>query len=138
MIVAILDNPAKSLLFSSAERAKLTEQTLKDCSINAQVEVFSGLLADYAKKKGADVILRGLRNPQDFLTEYQYSVYNNKLSGGVETLFLPGSPNFSYISSGIIKEAARLLYENGGESGAIDEWVPPNVKEALRSKFFKG
>ena len=138
MVVAVLDNPAKSLLFSANERAGFIERALKECGINAEVDVFSGLLADYAKKKEADAILRGLRNPQDFLTEYQYSVYNKKLSGGVETIFLPGSHNFSYVSSSIVKEAAKLLYENGCECSAIDEWVPPNVKEALMSKFIKG
>ena len=138
MIVAVLDNPAKNLVFSAVERAGLIERALEECGIKAEVEIFNGLLADYAKKKKADVILRGLRNPKDFLTEYQYSVYNNKLSGGVETLFLPGSPCFSYISSSIVKEAVNLLYENRSECNAIDNWVPPGVKEALRSKFFKG
>ena len=138
MIVAVLENPAKGLLFSAKERAGLIEKTLRECGINAEVDIFFGLLAQYVKRREADVILRGLRNPQDFLTEYQYSVYNNKLSGGVETLFLPGSPNFSYVSSSIVKEAAKLLYENGNECSAIDEWVPLCVKEGLMSKFFKG
>ena len=138
MVVAVLCNPSKSLVFSAGERAELIKRTLVGCGISAEVDIFSGLLADYAKKMGADAILRGLRNSQDFLTEYPYSVYNIKLSGGVETIFLPGSPNFSYVSSGIVKEAAKLLYENEGECSAIDEWVPLHVKEALRSKFFKG
>ena len=138
MVVAVLDNPAKSLVFSSKERAGMIEQTLRECSISAEVDIFSGLLADYVKRTGADAILRGLRSSEDFLTEYRYSVYNKKLSGGVETIFLPGSPKVSYVSSSIVKEAAKLLYENGSESSAIDDWVPPNIKEALRSKFFKG
>ena len=138
MVVAVLDNPSKRLVFSAKERAGLIEKTLMECGISAEIDVFSGLLADYAKKKNADAIVRGLRNPQDFLTEYQYSVYNKKLSGGVETIFLPGSPNFLYISSGIVKEVAKLQYENGSECSAIDEWVPLHVKEALMSKFFKG
>ena len=138
MVVAVLDNPAKSLVFSSKERAGLIEQTLRECGINAEVDIFSGLVADYAKKTRADAILRGLRNPQDFLTEHQYSVYNKKLSGGVETIFLPGSPSLSYVSSRIVKEAAKILYEHKSDCSAIDEWVPLHVKEALRSKFFKG
>ena len=138
LVVAVLDNPKKNLVFSASERAELIKKTLVEYQINAEVDIFSGLLADYTIKKGADAILRGLRNPQDFLTEYQYSVYNKKLSGGVETVYLPSSPDFSYISSSIVKEAARFLFENGSECSAIDEWVPPGVKEALKSKFFKG
>ena len=138
MVVAVLDNPAKNLVFSPKERAKMIERTLSEFSISADVDVFSGLLADYVKRTGADAILRGLRNPEDFLTEYRYSVYNKKLSGGVETIFLPGSPKVSYVSSSIVKEAAKLLYENGCECSAIDEWVPLHVKKALVSKFFKG
>ena len=138
MVVAVLDNPAKNLLFSASERARMVEQTLKEHSMNAEVDVFFGLLGHYVKKREADAILRGLRNPQDFLTEYRYSVYNKKLSGGVETLFLPGSPDFSYVSSSIVKEVAKLLYENGCDCSAIDDWVPLCVKEGLRSKFFKG
>ena len=138
LVVAVLDNPTKSLEFSAIERAGLIEIALKERGINAEVDIFRGLLAEYAKKVSADAILRGIRNPQDFLTEYHYSVYNKKLSGGVETVFLPGSPNFSYVSSSIVKEAAKLLYENANDCSAIDEWVPRNVKEALVSKFFKG
>ena len=138
MVVAVLDNPTKNLVFSARERAELIEKTLTEFCISAEVDIFSGLLADYAIKKGAHVILRGLRSPQDFLTEYRYSVYNKKLSGGVETVFLPGSPNFSYISSSIVKEAAKLLYEDKSECSSIDEWVPLCVKEALKSKFYKG
>ena len=138
MVVAVLDNPTKSLLFSAKERALLVEKTLAECGICAEVDVFSGLLGHYAKSRNADAIIRGLRNPQDFLTECQYSVYNRKLSGGVDTIFLPGTPDFSYVSSSIVKEAARLLYECGSECSAIDEWVPLHVKEALKSKFFKG
>ena len=138
LVVAVSDNPAKSPLFSAKERAGLIERTLKEKGVCAEVDIFSGLLAEYTKNVGADAILRGLRNPQDFLTEYRYSVYNKKLSGGIETIFLPGSPDFSYVSSAIVKEAARLIYENGCECSAVDEWVPPCVIEALVLKFFKG
>ena len=138
LVVAVLDNPAKNPLFSAVERAELIAKTLKECDITAEVDIFSGLLGHYAWSKNANAILRGLRNPQDFLTEYRYSVYNKKLSGGVETVFLPGSPDFSYMSSSIVKEAAKLLYEKDGEHSFIDEWVPACVKQALRSKFFKG
>ena len=138
LTVAVLDNPAKNLLFSAHERAGMIERTLTDIGVNIEIDIFSGLLAEYIQKKEMCAILRGLRNPHDFLAEYQYSVYNKKLSGGAETVFLPCSPKFSYISSSIVKEAAKLMYQNGRECGAIDEWVPANVKEALRLKFFKG
>ena len=138
LTVAVLDNPAKNLVFSADERAGMIKQALADIGINIEVDIFSGLLAEYVKKKEIGAILRGLRNPHDFLAECQYSVYNKKLSGGAETVFLPCSPEFSYISSSIVKEAAKIIYQNGREYGAIDEWVPANVKKALRSKFFKG
>ena len=138
LIVAVLDNPAKKHMFSASERADMIKDVFVNCKSNIEVDVFSGLLADFVKNKGACAILRGLRNSADYLAEYQYFVYNKDLSQGVETLFLPCSPNLSYISSSIIKEASKLIFEDGRECSTIDEWVPQNVKEALKSKFFKG
>ena len=138
IVVAILDNPAKNLLFSPHERMDMVKEALRSFNPGIEVDIFSGLLAEYVKTKGAGAVLRGLRNPHDYQAEYQYSVYNKQLSGGVETIFLPCSPELSYISSSIVKEAVKFMNEDGRECNAIDEWVPINIKQALRSKFFKG
>ena len=140
LIVAVLDNPSKRCLFSAGERAELISRALKghNAGKKIEVDVFSGLLAEYAIKKQAAAIIRGLRSPLDYENEYRYAEYNKILSMGVETVFLPSSPKYSYISSSIVKEAAAYLYKSGLENDKIGEWVPKTVAEALKSKLNKG
>lgn len=136
LVVAVLDNPAKKTVFTAWERKELVEKAIGSEKI--QVDVFSGLLADYLKKIQAHVVLRGIRNTGDFENEYRYSVYNKNLSDGTETIFLPSSPEFIYISSGIVKEAARLVYRHNLSDAAINNWVPAVCREAIKQKFIKG
>ena len=136
LVVAVLDNPTKKTVFTALERKELIIRATD--AVNIEVDVFSGLLSDYTKKIGADLILRGLRNGGDFETEYRYAAFNKNLSLGTETLYLPSSPEFTYISSGIVKEAAKLVYENNLSDRAINDWVPAVCLEAMKQKFSKG
>ena len=136
LVVAILDNPAKKTVFTATERRDMLIGSINSKCV--EVDVFSGLLADYVKKINADFILRGLRNSGDFESEYRYAAFNKTLGFGTETIFLPSSPEFTYISSGIVKEAAKLVYENNRADGAIKSWVPDVCREAMKLKFFKG
>jgi pantetheine-phosphate adenylyltransferase len=134
IIVAVLDNPNKKTLFTVRERISFLREAL-----DAEVESFSGLLADYAARKNADGILRGLRNAEDFTTENKYAAYNAAISQTfgkrVETVFLPSTPELSHVSSNIVKEAAAHIYENNLDDSFIAEIVPPSVRAALRNKF---
>ena len=138
LVVAVFDNPSKKGLFTAQERAGLIESCTGSFDCNIEVEVISGLLANYAAGKDNGMIIRGLRSPCDFETEYRYASYNRSLSEGVETLFIPCSPAFSHISSSIVKEAAKLAFARGPECSALDQWVPEVCKEALKQKFMKG
>ncbi|MCL2456348.1 MAG: adenylyltransferase/cytidyltransferase family protein [Defluviitaleaceae bacterium] len=104
-----------------------------------EIEAFGGLLADYATKKNADGILRGLRNAEDFTTENKYAACNSAISQTfgkrVETIFLPSTPELSHVSSKIVKEIAAYVYKNNLDDSFIAEIVPPQVRAALRNKF---
>lgn len=131
LIVAVLENPNKSTLFTMEERLALLRGEF--CGVgNIEVDAFSGLLADYAAAVGADAILRGLRGPGDFESEGRYAVYNRML-GSLETVFLPASPELSYISSSIVREASAYT-----DSPAFNKMVSPAVRTALQSKRVKG
>lgn len=155
LVVAVLDNPAKKCLFDAGERAAMVREALAEEGIRAEVAEYGGFLADCAAGLGAVAILRGLRNPGDFAAEYPYAVCNRMLSGAaaetkteteteikteveIETVFLPCAPALSYISSSIVREAARLAFASGRGCAAVGQWVPANVARALAQKFSKG
>ncbi|MGD8387063.1 MAG: pantetheine-phosphate adenylyltransferase [Desulfobacteraceae bacterium] len=127
VIIAILINPQKHTLFSMEERIEMIQEALgkKD---NVEVESFDGLLVDYAVKKKAKVILRGLRALSDFEYEFQMALMNRKMNRDVQSIFLMTDYKWFYISSTIIKEAASL-------GGDISGLVPPNVCTKLKEKF---
>lgn len=127
IIVAILINPAKNPLFDVAERIDMLKESLKDLP-NIEVDTFSGLLVDYAAKKKAHAILRGMRAVSDFEYEFQLALMNRRLNRNVETVFLMTGLQWIFTSSSIIKEAASF----GGE---IDHMVPPVVLRKLKEKF---
>jgi len=129
LVVAILDNPTttKTPLFSSEERIEMIEEVLKGRS-NVVVESFDGLLVDYADRKGANVIVRGLRALSDFEYEFQLALMNRKLNKDIQSIFLMTDYKWFYISSTIIKEAASL----GGDIGGL---VPPLVCKKLKDKY---
>jgi len=125
LIIAILNNPQKAPLFSLNERIAMIKEVLKS-KPNVEVDSFDGLLVDYVVKKGANVVLRGLRALSDFEYEFQMALMNRKLNREVQSVFLMTDYKWFYISSTIIKEAASL---NGDISGLVPSIVCQNLKE---------
>ena len=122
LVVGVLQNPSKTPLFSVEERVSLLKEVTSGLG-GVEVGSFSGLLVDYAKQQGAGVIVKGLRAITDFENELQMAQMNHRL-GGMETFFVTTSPNWSYLSSSLVKEIARL-------GGDVEGLVPPVVKERL-------
>ncbi len=127
VIVAVADNLQKDPLFSWDERKKLVQQTVKGL-MNIEVDVFNELLVQYAKRKGASVLIRGLRAVSDFEYEFQMALMNRKLAPELETVYLMPSEEYTYINSTIAKEVFTL----GGE---VDCFLPAVVVEALKKKL---
>jgi pantetheine-phosphate adenylyltransferase len=126
IVVAILSNVEKTPLFSEKERVEIIRDVFTGRD-NVQVETFSGLLVDYAHKKQANVLVRGLRAVSDFEYEFQMALMNRHLAPGLETVFMMPAEQYTYISSRLIKEVFTL----GGE---ITGLVPPIVEDQLRAK----
>ena len=127
VIVAVAKNSEKNALFSVPERQVLLSQVLADRP-KASVDTFDGLLVDYVQKRGATVIIRGLRAVSDFEFEFQLAQMNRSITKDVETLFMMTSVPYSYLSSSIVKEVSSL-------NGPVGKLVPPLVKAALDAKF---
>lgn len=127
LIVGVLNNSAKSPLFSVEERVKMLKDVTKGLP-NVEVMAFDGLLIDFARAKEAQVIVRGLRAVTDFEYELQMAQTNHKLEPSVETVFLTTSLEYSYLSSTIVKEVA--FYH-----GDISKFVPDVVRERIREKM---
>ena len=127
IIVAVAVNGGKAPLFTIEERLAMLTETFKGVP-NVEVDSFDGLLVDYAVERGADTILRGLRAVSDFEYEFQMALMNRKLEKNVQTVFLMTGLRWIYISSSIVKEAARF----GGET---QDLVPRVVADKLREKF---
>ena len=128
VIVAILNNPQKSPLFSVEERVKILKEVTADLA-NVEIDYFSGMLVDYARSKGANVAIRGLRGISDFDYENQVAQYNSRLSNEeIETVFLVTSPEYSYISSSGVKEVA-------GFHGDISPYLPAQVVGLVKEKY---
>lgn len=127
VVVAIAENEAKHPLFSLQERQALVESSLAGIP-NVEVETFTGLLVDYVERRGGQAILRGLRAVSDFEFEFQLALMNRKLNQRVETIFMMPKDTYTFLSSRMIKEIARL-------GGQVACFVPPPVREALQSKL---
>lgn len=129
IIVTILENPAKKSLFTIDERIELLKASLKDIE-NGNIEIasYGGLLVDYAVKRDAQAILRGMRAVSDFDYEFQMALMNRKLNREVQTVFLMTGLRWIFTSSSIIKEAAQF-------GGDIESMVPPVVYEELKKKY---
>ena len=128
LIVGVAENSDKNTKFTSKKRTEMIEEALKGTELkNIKVEVFSGLLVDFAKSTNAGVLVRGLRAVSDFEYEFQMACVNNRLEQDLETIFLPSSDDMHFISSRFIKSIANL---NGDVSG----FVPANVVKALKDK----
>ena len=129
LVVGVLDNPAKRPLFGAEERVSLLKEATHHLT-NVEVDAFTGLLADYATRRGADVVVKGLRAVTDFDYEMQMAQMNHSLAG-VETLFITTAPQWSFLSSSLVKEVAGF----GGDVSAL---VPPVVAERLRERLGGG
>ena len=129
VIVAVAHNDQKQPLFSLEERLQLLRDTLGN-SDRVEIAPLDGLLVDFAVARQATAVIRGLRAISDFEFEFQMALMNRKLEATVETIFLMPKEEYTYLSSRIVKEIARL-------GGNIAEFVPPRVAEAFRGKLAK-
>jgi len=128
LVVALLTNEEKRSLFTIRERAEMLRQVTAGMP-NISVDTFSGLLVEYAVKKKARVILRGVRAFSDYEYELQMALMNRKLEPSVETVFLMPAESYTYLSSRLVKE----IFKNGG---SVKSLVPPLVEERLQEKVF--
>lgn len=124
VLVAVIRNPEKKPRFSLDERVEMLKESLKKDK-NAEVESFDGLLVEYARKKKANIIVRGLRAVSDFDYEFQMALTNRKMAPEIETLFFMTDYKYSYLSSNFVKQIAKL-------GGDIGELVPGPVAERLK------
>jgi pantetheine-phosphate adenylyltransferase len=127
VIVAVAKNEGKKPLFSLRERLSLVQQSLHDLP-NVQADSFDTLLVAYAEQKKAQAIIRGLRAVSDFEFEFQLALMNRKLNGQVETIFMMPRETYTFLSSRIVKEIARL-------GGNVEVFVPAHVRRAMARKF---
>ena len=127
IIVAIMHNPVKEYLFTVEERFEMLSRTLKNLK-NVEIDTFDGLLVDYAAKRKAQAILRGMRAVSDFEYEFQMALMNRRLNRDVQTVFLMTGLRWIFTSSSIIKEAAQF-------GGNIEGMVSPSVYKKIKEKF---
>ncbi len=126
--VAVLSNPQKTPLFSISERVEMIQKAVLKTSSDLTVDQFQGLLVDYAEKINAQVILRGLRAVSDFEFEFQLSLMNRRLNPNIQTVYLMSGSDVTYLSSGLVKEIARL-------GGDVTDFVPRHVKAKLQERL---
>ena len=127
--VLISVNPNKQYMFSEQERLDMLSTLLKDYK-NVQIHVWEGLIVNYAKEVGANVLIRGIRSINDFSYEFELAPMNQKLNPEIETMFLPCKEKFGIVKSSSIKELAMF-------DGDISRMVPPLVEKALKNKLEK-
>jgi pantetheine-phosphate adenylyltransferase len=131
VIVAILTNPQKSPLFSIDERLDIMRAILQPQFKNVRLDVFHGLLVDYARKCNAQVIVRGIRAVADYEYEFQMALMNRRLTPEIETVFMMPAESYSYLSSRLVKEIAEL-------GGSVKGLVPELVEQRLLKKLASG
>jgi len=126
VIIAVGENPNKKYLFTVEERKDMLKNVTQN--LNVEVDHFSGLLIDFAKKKKANAVIRGLRAVSDFDSEFQMALMNRKLDNKIETIFIMTRGMYSYLSATIVKEAASL-------GAKLNGMVPEYVEKKLKEKF---
>ena len=126
VVVAVLENPGKQPLFGVDERVAMLKEALAETD-HASVESFSGLLVDYARSRGSAIVVKGLRAMTDFDYELQMAQMNSRMAG-VETFFVATSPQWSYLSSSLVKEVVRF-------GGDVTGLVPRAVQQRLEEKL---
>jgi pantetheine-phosphate adenylyltransferase len=127
LIIGVYDTRGKDVLFTTEERVELVRQAIANLP-NVEVESYSGLTIDFAKKVKAQTMVRGLRISADFQREFDMAMMNKRLFPELELVCLMSTLGYQFLSSGLLKEVASL-------GGNIDEFVPNHVAEALKKKF---
>ncbi|HEV3219218.1 MAG TPA: pantetheine-phosphate adenylyltransferase [Candidatus Acidoferrales bacterium] len=127
LVVAVLQNMEKEPLFSTAERVEMLREVIRPWN-NVEVDVFDGLLVEYARLRQAQVILRGIRAISDYEYELQMALMNRKLQPQIETVFMMPAEAYSYLSSRLVREIARL-------GGPVQGMVPAIVEQRLKTKI---
>jgi pantetheine-phosphate adenylyltransferase len=130
VVIAVLENPSKQPLFTTAERVAMIRESLGERA-RVDVSTFNGLTIDFARQVGARVIVRGLRAVSDFESEFQMALMNRRLEPDVTTVFIPTSLRHLFLSSSLIKELAEF-------GGDISEFVPANVVGKLKQRLTAG
>ncbi len=130
VIIAVYDTPGKKLLFTTQERTELVRQSVTDLP-NVEVQSYTGLTVDFARKVGAQTLVRGLRIGADFEGEFEMALMNKNLAPDCELVCLMASLKYQFLSSSILKEVARL-------GGNVDDLVPGPVVGALKERLFPG
>lgn len=127
VIVAVAKNAGKQPVWDIAERVELAQKALAELS-NVEVVPFDNLLIEFAREQGAAIILRGLRAVSDFEYEFQLAAMNRRLAPDIETVFLTPAEQYTFISSSLVREVARL-------GGDVSGFVHPEVKKALEARY---
>jgi pantetheine-phosphate adenylyltransferase len=127
LVIAVLRNAHKNPLFTLEERVEMLRAVVQNFE-NVEVDSFDGLLVDYAKRRGARLLFRGIRAISDYEYELQMALMNRRLAPGIETMFMMAGEAYSFISSKLVKEVIGL-------GGNISGLVPPSVEEKLRKRF---
>jgi pantetheine-phosphate adenylyltransferase len=130
VVVAIITNPSKQPLFTVEERREMLEEIVKKRFPKVEVDVFHGLLVDYAKRKRAQAIVRGIRAVADYEYEFQMALMNRRLAPQIETVFMMPAEHYSYLSSRLVKEIAEL---GGSVRGLVPDIVEKRLRKRLRS-----
>ena len=127
VIVAVAQNETKQPLFSLQERVALVKESIAHLP-NVEADTFDGLLVNYVEKRGGQAVVRGLRAVSDFEFEFQLALMNRKLNERIETIFMMPKETYTFLSSRMVKEIARL----GGDIGSF---VPAHVQKALHERL---
>ena len=129
LYVCVLDNSGKKALFSESERVELISRSVSRFK-NVKADSSKALLVDYMKEKGAKVIIKGLRAVSDFDYEFQIALVNRKLDPNIETLFMPSSEKYTYLSSSVVKEMARY-------GADLSTFVPKEIIDDVNARIEK-
>ncbi len=127
VIVAVGDNPEKKPLFTTDERTEMLKSSTKNMK-NLEIDSFNGLMLDYVKKKGSNILIRGLRAISDFEFEFQRALMNRKVNGDIETVFIMTKGSYVFLDSSIIKEMSMF-------GGCVKDLVPDMVEKKLKERF---
>jgi pantetheine-phosphate adenylyltransferase len=130
VVMAIITNPQKAPLFTVDERRTMIQETVLPRCPNVEIDVFHGLLVDYARKKHAHVIVRGIRAVTDYEYEFQMALMNRRLEPQIETVFMMPAESYSYVSS-------RLVREIAGFGGSVEGLVPASVQARLKERLIR-